>query len=773
YQLSYEYDTTVATHTSRITDSFGLTSTAAYDLRFGLVASNVDTNNNPTSYVYDEFGRTVSITGPYETGTGSATIRFEYHPDAAVPWALTRHLDKFRSATDPIDTVLFIDGLARPLQTKVDATVHTGPSSAAVDVMAVSGRVTLDHVGRTVERFYPTTEPLGTPGVFHAAPDSVQPTRTAFDVLDRATTVTLPDNTVTATSFGFGPDRSGATEFVTTVTDANGNSNRTYRNVRQLATSLQEFHNGQSVWTSYSYDALSQLTGVLDDHNNSSGASYDNLGRQTSTRTPDTGLTESRYDLAGNEVAQITPNLRAAGKQISYDYDFNRPTAVRFPDFAANNVSYTYGAPVAPGAPGAADNRAGRIARVTDESGVEDRFYGKLGETVKEVKTVSTDTGPADTYTTQYTFDTFGRMQSMVYPDGEVLTYQYDSGGQLRQASGVKEGRSYSYLTRLEYDKFAERAFVADGDGTQTSYTHDPLVRQLTNLRTGPAGGTAFQNLLYQYDNVGNIVALHNDVPVPPPSQDGGPSTQTFSYDDLYRLTGATGSYEFEPNKFNRYTFSQTYDSIHDVLSKQQVHEVVQPPDNPITQHKTTFDNTYQYGGPKPHAASHIGTRSFSYDGNGNQTSFAEDGSGQQRTIVWDEANRIQSIFDNGHEKTYKYNDSGERVIKRDSQGETAYVNQYFSIRNRQIGTKHVYAGATRIAAKLVKRNAEEKDRFFFHPDHLGSNTYITAADGQIFRHTEFFPSGEAWVDEASNTQRTPYLFAGKEFDEETGLYYY
>ncbi|WP_414709498.1 RHS repeat domain-containing protein [Ramlibacter sp.] len=37
----------------------------------------------------------------------------------------------------------------------------------------------------------------------------------------------------------------------------------------------------------------------------------------------------------------------------------------------------------------------------------------------------------------------------------------------------------------------------------------------------------------------------------------------------------------------------------------------------------------------------------------------------------------------------------------------------------------------------------------------------------------EYFPFGETWVEESSNTQRTPYLFTAKELDEETGLYYF
>jgi RHS repeat-associated protein len=57
--------------------------------------------------------------------------------------------------------------------------------------------------------------------------------------------------------------------------------------------------------------------------------------------------------------------------------------------------------------------------------------------------------------------------------------------------------------------------------------------------------------------------------------------------------------------------------------------------------------------------------------------------------------------------------------------------------------------------------------------DHLGSTAYVTDARGQVYQHIEYFPSGETWVEEATNTQRTPYRFADKELDEESGLYYF
>jgi RHS repeat-associated protein len=49
----------------------------------------------------------------------------------------------------------------------------------------------------------------------------------------------------------------------------------------------------------------------------------------------------------------------------------------------------------------------------------------------------------------------------------------------------------------------------------------------------------------------------------------------------------------------------------------------------------------------------------------------------------------------------------------------------------------------------------------------------VTDLNGKLYEHLEYFPFGESWVEENSNTQRTPYLFSAKELDEETGLYYF
>ena len=66
-----------------------------------------------------------------------------------------------------------------------------------------------------------------------------------------------------------------------------------------------------------------------------------------------------------------------------------------------------------------------------------------------------------------------------------------------------------------------------------------------------------------------------------------------------------------------------------------------------------------------------------------------------------------------------------------------------------------------------------EKMQFYYHPDHLGSSSYITNLDGEVSQHIEYVPFGEVFIEERNNTWNTPYFFNAKEFDEETGMYYY
>ncbi|MFP5471637.1 MAG: RHS repeat-associated core domain-containing protein [Bacteroidia bacterium] len=66
-----------------------------------------------------------------------------------------------------------------------------------------------------------------------------------------------------------------------------------------------------------------------------------------------------------------------------------------------------------------------------------------------------------------------------------------------------------------------------------------------------------------------------------------------------------------------------------------------------------------------------------------------------------------------------------------------------------------------------------ENLQFYYHPDHLGSASYITDVSGEVHQHMEYFAFGETFVEERNAAEYTRYLFNGKELDEETGFYYY
>ena len=55
-----------------------------------------------------------------------------------------------------------------------------------------------------------------------------------------------------------------------------------------------------------------------------------------------------------------------------------------------------------------------------------------------------------------------------------------------------------------------------------------------------------------------------------------------------------------------------------------------------------------------------------------------------------------------------------------------------------------------------MKNNFQEGDsyetmQFYYHPDHLGSSSYITNLDGEVVQHIEYVPFGEVFIEERNN----------------------
>ncbi|RBQ17214.1 hypothetical protein DP939_25025 [Spongiactinospora rosea] len=559
--------------------------------------------------------------------------------------------------------------------------------------------------------------------------------------------------------------------------------------MREQITSVREpsaVNGGPPIWTSHTYDPLGQLIRVTDDKNNHTTSAYDDFGRRTTVTSPDSGRTTTGYDLAGNMISKATANLASRNQKIGYGYDFNRLVSIDHPTFKNNDVRYTYGEP------GAQHNAAGRPAKIKDAGGVTTRQYGPLGEIVSETKTLPWFGPYTKTFTTDYRYDNFGRVLQLVYPDGEVLSYGYDSGGQVISAIGVKGGHTYPYLRDMQYDKFEQRTRVSLGNGTTTTFSYDAADRSLALLRSTLPTGYEFQHLRYGYDDVGNITRVQNDTNIPDASTTpklGGPSAQTFIHDNLYRLTQASGQYTPDVHKTDTYAFRTTYDTIHNIVGKHQRHAIVAANGGEHVQQDTTYTHVYRFGS-RPHAPAAAGPHDMRYDDNGNliDQDLTLPGS-PRRQLIWDEDNRLACVHDTAKFVTqpqhpsacddfltpptvrFTYDDQGQRVVK-DGYQTTLYPNQNYTSRS-QAEYKHVFVGTTRIASKTSRPTPVfEKDQIFYHGDQIGSTSFGTDGNGRLAEHLNYFPSGETWVAEGPGNTG-PYQFTGKELDQETGYYYH
>jgi len=552
---------------------------------------------------------------------------------------------------------------------------------------------------------------------------------------------------------------------------------------------------------------MGELMEAFDHQNNKVSFTYDLLGRNLSVSSADTGTITYDYDIAGNLIEKTDNNLRAIGESIRYEYDgLNRMTRINYPRMADTLMVY--------GEADRSDNASGRLISTTDESGTLINEYGKLGEVTTMTRTLNRLSLGTDALTISmgYKSDYLGRMEEISYPDGEVVSYGYDSGGQVTSVTGTRLGVVTEYIKKVGYDEFGQRKYISYGNGTETTYDYDADRRWLSSLKSSNRLGRNIQNISYSFDRVGNISMLVNDSEL-------YKTTQTYGYDDLYQLVQAKGVYESRPTGSLDYTsqYSQDFkfDSIGNIQSKNSS-QFYSPAR--ADAENLNYNLDYVYYRNKPHQAERIGKLWYIYDGNGNVIEEREGGhstpaddssgaglesrdnlywtnygfglfsSGEEeekvycRDFTWDEENRLKESSDINYTVNYLYDSSGERTAKYSSLGETLYFNSMWqetpedSLNNRQ--SKHIYIGESRFVTRLSYKDSqttgyEEVNTYYYHGDHLGSVNMVTDYNGEVYEHIEYTPYGELWVEEKSDElDKIPFRFTAKEWDEETSLYY-
>ena len=502
------------------------------------------------------------------------------------------------------------------------------------------------------------------------------------------------------------------------------------------------------------------------------------------------------------------------------------------------------------------------------------------------------------TYVYGAAYDSWNRVQTMTYPDGEVVTYHYNAAGQVERLTSNKQGRQSVIVDRIGYDKEGHTVYTKLGNGTETTYAYDKQ-RERLQVMNLTADGQAVMENKYRYDAVDNILGITNAAN--PTSLTklnraklGGRSSYTYEYDELNRLVHANGK-----AKRASYDMVMSFGRMSEPLTK------VQKVDSTTTAKSYNFAYKYEDSN-HPTAPTQIGHDHYTYDANGNPTLVTNDSANTTREMYWDEDNRLMVLSDNGKTSRYTYNAASERIMKSYGTMEGVYINgapqgitfhetDNFTLYpasilsdNKNRFTKHYFLGDKRVASRIgtgmfnnvygrngsyvtagqqdyaermnqiqkqkeayykqqgiapgvptmkgaygdpentkrgynsiidtlgnhdvpqgwvqtphpnttpntnpgppvswndpsnpddpqasygyIPNDTTKEETFFYHSDHLGSTSYITDDKANITQYNAYLPYGELLVDEHSSSEDLPYKFNGKQFDEETGLYYY
>jgi RHS repeat-associated protein len=187
--------------------------------------------------------------------------------------------------------------------------------------------------------------------------------------------------------------------------------------------------------------------------------------------------------------------------------------------------------------------------------------------------------------------------------------------------------------------------------------------------------------------------------------------------------------------------------------------------------HNYTYDNIYQLT-----QATHpnMSTEQFSYDAVGNrQTSEGQaPGQGRSTEYVYDFENRLIEIDYFGMAAQYKYDPFGRRIEKNVNGTIIRYLYDGPNIATEYDGSWNVtnkYVSTLDIDDPLTVTQGE--NTFYYQKDGLGSVVGLTDASGSVIKSYTYKSFGEIYAEAGSLVQ--PFTFTGREYDPESGLYYY
>jgi RHS repeat-associated protein len=391
--------------------------------------------------------------------------------------------------------------------------------------------------------------------------------------------------------------------------------------------------------TSYTYDSFGQRISMTDPANNTWDYAYDSLGRLIDTTDPQGRVTHNEYDAAGRLI------------RVTQNYDLARPQN----DQNLYNIVTEY----------AYDVRGNQVS-VTDTFGRTTQYVYDDAERL--LQTID----PAGNVTTNV-YDAAGRLISTTDPLLHTTTYEYDAAGRLIKtinALGFHSGITSFNVTN-------NTSTVTDLLGRATVFHYDDLGRVIQVV--DPLGNSTFT----EYDGNGNVITR----------TDALGRTTEYEYDALNRLIrtidpngGVTETvYDASDNRAatidplgNQTTY--TYDSAGRlVATTDPLDRITQTVYDTFGRRTATIDaagnaTTYTYDLldrviTVTDAADN--TTQTTYDALGNVLTRT-DANGGATTTTYDSLNRPHILTDaNGNQTTNIYDAGGNLIGVTDALGRT------------------------------------------------------------------------------------------------------
>jgi RHS repeat-associated protein len=162
----------------------------------------------------------------------------------------------------------------------------------------------------------------------------------------------------------------------------------------------------------------------------------------------------------------------------------------------------------------------------------------------------------------------------------------------------------------------------------------------------------------------------------------------------------------------------------------------------------------------------------YTYDGNGNTTSKTD--SRGTTSYTWDFENRLASVAlpGTGGTVNFRYDPFGKRIEKIAPTGTTVYAYDGDNITEELGGGSNLLAHYTQ-GAGIDEPLAmyQGLSTSYFHADGLGSIASLTDSTGNVAASYVYDSFGNLTA--SAGTITSPFQYTGREFDSESGLYYF